>query len=217
MVAASKLTPTKKSHTLTPWDGKTPGFPYFDEDVQQLTSTYGITFVTEAGSALFAYYVQKRDDTRAAGIPFNDKISEWTDGTITPAQLAELDTHFKLRSQGNSITKLQVMRTTVIKDTFGVVDTKKYCNLDYMSEADFKASIQSTLEGNQLEITKFFVDRLRTATFPKGTTDDGAVHNRVLRSILFDPLITKIMKKGFTPDDIVHWYARPWLHPVVQL
>eukprot|EP00961_Rhodomonas_salina_P163422 2201135-Rhodomonas_salina.1 len=25
------------------------------------------------------------------------------------------------------------------------------------------------------------------------------------------------MKKGFTPDDIVHWYARPWLHPVVQL
>eukprot|EP00961_Rhodomonas_salina_P218783 2957282-Rhodomonas_salina.1 len=25
------------------------------------------------------------------------------------------------------------------------------------------------------------------------------------------------MKKGFTPDDIVHWYIRPWLHPVVQL
>eukprot|EP00961_Rhodomonas_salina_P206191 2783253-Rhodomonas_salina.1 len=25
------------------------------------------------------------------------------------------------------------------------------------------------------------------------------------------------MKKGFTPDDIVHWYTRPWLHPVVQL
>eukprot|EP00961_Rhodomonas_salina_P231172 3122812-Rhodomonas_salina.1 len=96
------------------------------------------------------------------------------------------------------------MRTTVIKDTFGVMDTKKYCNLDYTSEADFKASIQSTLEGNQLEIMKFFVDRLRTTTFPKGTTDDGAVHNPVLRSILFDQLITKIMKKGFTLDDIVH-------------
>eukprot|EP00961_Rhodomonas_salina_P163152 2197380-Rhodomonas_salina.1 len=25
------------------------------------------------------------------------------------------------------------------------------------------------------------------------------------------------MKKGFTPDDIVHWYTRPCLHPVVQL
>eukprot|EP00961_Rhodomonas_salina_P157509 2120926-Rhodomonas_salina.1 len=165
MVAASKLTPTKKSHTLTPWDGKSPGFPDFDEDVQQLTSsTYGITFITEAGSALFVYYIQKRDDARAAGIQFNDKIQELTDETIqvTPAQLAELDTHFKLRSQGNSITKLQVpvMRTTVIKDTLGVVDTKKYCNLDYTSEADFKDSIQSTLEGNQLEITKFFVDRL---------------------------------------------------------
>eukprot|EP00961_Rhodomonas_salina_P194798 2630555-Rhodomonas_salina.1 len=109
------------------------------------------------------------------------------------------------------------MRTTVIKDTFGVVDTKKYCNLDYTSEADFKASIQSTLEGNQLEIIKFFIDRLQTATFPKGSTDNGSVHNCVLRSILYDLLITKIMKKGFTPDDIVHWYARPWLHPVVQL
>eukprot|EP00961_Rhodomonas_salina_P039128 525873-Rhodomonas_salina.1 len=109
------------------------------------------------------------------------------------------------------------MRTTVIKDTFCVVDTKKYCNLDYTSEADFKVSIQSTLEGNQLEITKFFVDRLGTATFPKGSTDDGTVHTRVLRSILYDPLITKIMKDGFTLDDIVHWYTRPWLHPVVQL
>eukprot|EP00961_Rhodomonas_salina_P072755 977292-Rhodomonas_salina.2 len=25
------------------------------------------------------------------------------------------------------------------------------------------------------------------------------------------------VKKGFTLDDIVHWYARLWLHPVVQL
>eukprot|EP00961_Rhodomonas_salina_P052095 699306-Rhodomonas_salina.1 len=25
------------------------------------------------------------------------------------------------------------------------------------------------------------------------------------------------MKKGFTLDDIVHWYSRPWLHLVVQL
>eukprot|EP00961_Rhodomonas_salina_P140733 1894018-Rhodomonas_salina.1 len=25
------------------------------------------------------------------------------------------------------------------------------------------------------------------------------------------------MKKGFTLDDIVHWYTRQWLHPVVQL
>eukprot|EP00961_Rhodomonas_salina_P010619 142750-Rhodomonas_salina.1 len=25
------------------------------------------------------------------------------------------------------------------------------------------------------------------------------------------------MKKGFTQDDIVHWYSRPWLHQVVQL
>eukprot|EP00961_Rhodomonas_salina_P265891 3594300-Rhodomonas_salina.1 len=83
MGAASKLTPTKKSHTLTPWDRKTHGFPDFDEDVQQLPSTYGITFITEAGRALFAYYVQKRDDARIAGIPFNDKIHEWTDGTIT--------------------------------------------------------------------------------------------------------------------------------------
>eukprot|EP00961_Rhodomonas_salina_P157562 2121592-Rhodomonas_salina.1 len=219
MVAASKLTPTKKLHMLTPWDGKTSGFPNFNEDhdVQQLTSTYRITFVTEAGSALFVYYIQKRDDARAAGIQFNDKIPEWTDGTITPAQLAELDTHFKLRSQGNSITKLQVMQTTVIKDTFRVVDTKKYSNLDYTSEADFKASIQSTLEGNQLEITKFFVDRLQTATFPNGTTNDCAVRNCILRLILFDLLITKIMKKGFMPDYIVLWYARQWLHPVLQL
>eukprot|EP00961_Rhodomonas_salina_P133029 1790279-Rhodomonas_salina.1 len=109
------------------------------------------------------------------------------------------------------------MRTKVIKDTFCIVDTKKYRNSDYTSEADFKALIQSTLEGNQLEITKFFMDRLLTATFPKGSTDYGAVNNCVLRLILYDPLITKIMKKGFTLDDIVHWYTRPWLHPVVQL
>eukprot|EP00961_Rhodomonas_salina_P274567 3709579-Rhodomonas_salina.1 len=69
------------------------------------------------------------------------------------------------------------MKTTVIKDTFGIVDTKKYSNLDYTSEADFKASIQSTLEGHQLDIIKFFVDRLCTATFLKGSTDDCAVHN----------------------------------------
>eukprot|EP00961_Rhodomonas_salina_P128385 1730051-Rhodomonas_salina.1 len=68
MVAANKLTPTKKSHTLTPWDGKAHGFANSDEDVQQLTSTYSITFITEAGRALFAYYIQKRDDARAAGI-----------------------------------------------------------------------------------------------------------------------------------------------------
>eukprot|EP00961_Rhodomonas_salina_P082241 1105872-Rhodomonas_salina.1 len=107
------------------------------------------------------------------------------------------------------------MRTTVIKDTFGNVDTKKYSNLDYTSEADFKASIHSTLEGNQLEITKFFVDRLQTASFLKGTTDNSAVH--VLQLILFYPIVTKIMKKGFMPEDIVQWYSRQWLHPVVQL
>eukprot|EP00961_Rhodomonas_salina_P088291 1187467-Rhodomonas_salina.1 len=109
MVAASKLTPTKKLHTLTPWDGKTHCFPYFDKNVQQLTSTYGITFITEAGLALFAYYVQKRDDARIAGVPlaFNEKIHEWTDCNITPVQLVELNTHFKLRLQGNSTTKLQ--------------------------------------------------------------------------------------------------------------
>eukprot|EP00961_Rhodomonas_salina_P011883 159527-Rhodomonas_salina.1 len=72
----------------------------------------------EAGSTLFTYYIQKRDDARTAGIPFNNKIQEWTDGTITPVQLADLDAHFKLRLQGNSTTKLQVMKTTVIKDTF---------------------------------------------------------------------------------------------------
>eukprot|EP00961_Rhodomonas_salina_P123791 1668309-Rhodomonas_salina.1 len=116
---------------------------------------------------------------------------------MTPAELTELDNHFKLQLQGNSTTKLQVMRTTVIKDAFGVVNSKKYRNLDYASEADFKA--------------------LREATFPKGVTDDGAVHNSMLSSFLFDTLITKIMKKGFAPDDIVHWYARPWLHPVMQL
>eukprot|EP00961_Rhodomonas_salina_P124904 1683466-Rhodomonas_salina.1 len=107
MVAASKLTPTKKLHTLTPWDWKSHGFPDFNEDVQQLTSTYWITFITEAGQALFAYYVQKRDYARIAGVPFNDKIHEWTDSTITPVQLVELNSHFKLRLQGNSTTKLQ--------------------------------------------------------------------------------------------------------------
>eukprot|EP00961_Rhodomonas_salina_P120765 1625124-Rhodomonas_salina.2 len=136
--------------------------------------------------------MQKRDDARIAGqgVPFNDKIHEWTDSTITPFQLAELNAHFKLRLQGNPTTKLQVMRTTVIKDTFRVVNTKKYHNLDYTSKADFKALNQSTLKGNKKN--------------HKGSTDYGTVHNSMLRLILYDPLIVKIMKKGFTLDDIIH-------------
>eukprot|EP00961_Rhodomonas_salina_P155106 2089465-Rhodomonas_salina.1 len=222
------LSLTKKEHKMSLWDCKIGTFPDHNEDQQTFGSTYKISFITITGRALFEYFVTAKAEAKKKGTPFNENINEWVlkpaveegevdDGVgLQKKEIEAIEKHFKLQSQGNSIAKLSVMKTQVLMDTFKVVDSKKFKDLQYDTELDFKEAMQSALKENLLDIAKFWIDKTRDVCFPKGKKENDLPHKQVLKALLFDPFITKILK-GFIPDNVVHWFIKPWLNPAVQL
>eukprot|EP00961_Rhodomonas_salina_P299179 3938708-Rhodomonas_salina.1 len=96
--------------------------------MQQHMSSYKATFIINAGQALFVRYKEMREENRAANVAartaktvpvlFRGKVDEWN----TPEDLASLTKHFDGRESGKSITRLSVIKSTILKDTFGTAD-----------------------------------------------------------------------------------------------
>eukprot|EP00961_Rhodomonas_salina_P163077 2196589-Rhodomonas_salina.1 len=110
-----------------------------------------------------------------------------------------LKQYFGLRASGNVITRLSVMRSTVLKDTFGTADSEKFKSAAFKTEVAFQAAMTTTVEDHMLEVHKLIINKWRDSAFPLGVKDDGAAHKEPLRALLYDPELTKILA-GFVPQ-----------------
>ena len=94
-------------HQLTRWNAKVSSFAAHKDDVQKQMSSYNITFITDAGHALFLKYNEKREEHCTAGTVLNPKIDEWTDEDT----IKHLTKYFGERTSGNVINRLSICRT----------------------------------------------------------------------------------------------------------
>eukprot|EP00961_Rhodomonas_salina_P150369 2025090-Rhodomonas_salina.1 len=74
-------------------------------------SSYKVSFILDAGRALFVKHNALRESHKAAKTVFKDKIEDW----ITLEEVKQKVT-----------TKLSVIKSTVLKDTFGTADEEKF-------------------------------------------------------------------------------------------
>eukprot|EP00961_Rhodomonas_salina_P253916 3431443-Rhodomonas_salina.1 len=72
------------------------------------------SYQADTGRALFMKYNTKREENKVAKTVFKNKIADWN----TAEELKELSDHFYLSESGRVITRLSVVSSFVIKDTF---------------------------------------------------------------------------------------------------
>eukprot|EP00961_Rhodomonas_salina_P275934 3727641-Rhodomonas_salina.1 len=63
-----------KKHELSQWDVKTATFPDHRTYMQKKMSSHNITFIIDAGRALFVKYNEKREEARTLKTTFEHRI-----------------------------------------------------------------------------------------------------------------------------------------------
>ena len=203
---------TEKKHELTTWDCKLNSFhAHHKADVQKMASSYKMTYILAAGEALFTKFNQIREEARKASTPFDDDPNNW----ISDDQVKTLSDYFYMDENGRIITRISIVRSTLLKNTFSTTDVTNFKVAFYASEEKMQAAMKTAVQDYFIEMNKLLINKWRESAFPPGK-DDGAAHKELLRAILYAPEITKLIN-GATPKNVGNWLDMPWLMPAVQI
>eukprot|EP00961_Rhodomonas_salina_P024052 323437-Rhodomonas_salina.1 len=131
---------TEKKHELSTWDCTLSSFhAHHKADVQKMVSSYKMTYILAAGQALFTKFNKIREEARKAGTLFYDNPNNWMDDAQTKA----LKEYFDKDENGSIITRIVIVRSTLLKNTFSTIDVKNYEAAFYSSEEKMKAAMKT--------------------------------------------------------------------------
>jgi hypothetical protein len=196
-------------HKLSPWDCKKSTFQAFSKDNHTLVTEAKLAYITSVAKALFLFIQTKADEAKKAGQNFKEDLDQWT----TQDEIDTLSNMLNTREAGRLISRLEVVQTSVYRETFGSNFTK-FKESGYDTQAKFDIAKEIAWEDYLLTKDKFLLSRWQEATFPKkGRSADGEITDfkkHYVRSVLFDPSITELLDKGETPGNIHLWRDQPW-------
>eukprot|EP00961_Rhodomonas_salina_P129541 1744616-Rhodomonas_salina.1 len=125
-----------KKHELSCWDARIPSCVAHRDDMHR--------------RALFVKHNALRETHKTAKTVFKDKIEDWT----TEDEVKSLTDHFNDHESGKVITKLSVIKSTVLKDMLGTADEEKFKSALYIDVRTFKEAMASAVEDHLLELHK---------------------------------------------------------------
>eukprot|EP00961_Rhodomonas_salina_P032166 433704-Rhodomonas_salina.1 len=121
------------------------------------------------------------------------------------------------RENGRVITRLSVMRSTVIKNAFGTADAKAFSKAGQKSEDGFKAAMDTTMEDNLLSHQRTFIELVTEASFLDDKIKPSDSYNKESLCKLVASADNIAIRAGKMPKGIQTWEAMPWMMPAVQL
>eukprot|EP00961_Rhodomonas_salina_P021610 290230-Rhodomonas_salina.1 len=144
---------------------------------------------------------------------FKTDVNDWTEDD----EVKTMTEYFEKEENGQLITRLSIVRSTVLTSTFGTadVDNFKFKAAFYDDKPSFESVMKMSIGDNLTEANKLIINKWRDATFPLNK-DDGAAHKETLRAILYAPVINDFMN-GATSTTVSEWIKKQWLMPAVQM
>eukprot|EP00961_Rhodomonas_salina_P217037 2932430-Rhodomonas_salina.1 len=136
-------------HEPKPWDCKHATFPNFNVDMQGVSSHLHLMYIMETARVMFDKYNTLSETAKATNrmALFKTKWSEYTMPEDIKMMTEILQDHYN----GRVIMRLSVMRSTIIKNTFGTAYPKSFTKAGQGSEEAFKAAMDTTMEDHMLD------------------------------------------------------------------
>eukprot|EP00961_Rhodomonas_salina_P290536 3925801-Rhodomonas_salina.1 len=176
-----------------------------------MASSYNIGYILACGNALHVKYNMLRAEMAIQKVHFKSDVNTWT----SEDEVNMLKEYFEKEEVGQLITRLSIVRSTVLKSTFGTADVDNFKAAFYDDKNSFEAAMKMSIGDNLTEANKLIINKWRDAAFPLNK-DDGAAHKEALRAILFAPDINDFMN-GEPWATVSEWIKKPWLMPAVQM
>ena len=189
MTSGKDITAKAEKHELRVWDCRLATFHTSHKaDNQKMASSYNIGYILACGNALHVKYNILRAEAKLKGEVFSTDVNTWT----KDEEVKELTEYFQKEEVGQLITRLSIVRSTVLKSTFGTADVDNYKAAFYEDKPSFEAAMKMSIGDNLTESNKLIINKWRDAAFPLNK-DDGAAHKEALRAILYAPEINDFM------------------------
>jgi len=186
------------------WNGKRSHFPNHRKEVSTFGENTNTTILLEIARAFFAKQQELSDSAKQIGQVFdrafhNEEEHIWTK--------VLMDTKLKAR--------MGVLKTTIMKETFGTQWTK-HAELGFESAAELKEAHSMALADWVRDKNKTLLRALWRSAFPEKPPkeDQGSLHKETLRHILTSTKVTELLD-GADVLDIQLWWERPYLMPGV--
>lgn len=176
-----------------------------------LHTTSGVGYIIACCNALHVKFNLLCTKSVLAGKGFKIDVNKWTQTD----QVEQMTDYFQKEENGQLITRLSIVRSQVLKNSFGTANVTDFKAAYYDDKESFEAAMKMAIGDHLTEANKLIINKWRDAAFPLNK-DDGAVHKEALRAILFALAINDFIN-GVPWATVSQWVQKQWLMPAVHL
>mmetsp|Transcript_36886 Transcript_36886/g.75596 ORF Transcript_36886/g.75596 Transcript_36886/m.75596 type:complete len:218 (-) Transcript_36886:766-1419(-) len=192
-----------ESFTLGYWNGKKSTYPAFRKEVTKLSSKTGLTWIIDAGRALFNKMQALQEDSKKRKKTFKDTFDAHPSAVWTEA----------LKARENQCVKAQLagVRVDALKERFGSNFTEhEKCGFD--DETEHAEALENALELKLKDMNVILLNHLNDVIFSK--KEETSSHKDFLRKTLQTAEIQNLLDGG-AAKNIDVWFEEPWRMPAV--